>query len=98
MASPAPADRFNDVAGSIDISKRDNSTLDGDWIDSTATYPSGDGAAGSDFAFRFNVVPGDVNRDGVTNSADLLIIRDNKVAEWRVYEDTLANRHLLSLE
>jgi len=25
-------------------------------------------------------------------------LKDEKVAEWRVYEDTLANRHLLSLE
>ena len=38
--------------------------LDGEWIDTVSTYPSGDDVAGSDFAFRFNVLPADFDGDG----------------------------------
>jgi YVTN family beta-propeller protein len=48
--------------------------LDGDWINPTwnppsapvggDTWPSGNGAAGGDFHFRFNVVPGDGDQNG----------------------------------
>jgi ELWxxDGT repeat protein len=44
--------------------------LDGEWIDQTSSFPSGNGAAGGDFVFHFNVVPGDVNRDGSVTAAD----------------------------
>ena len=46
--------------------------LDGEF---TSLLPSGDGAAGGDFAFRFNVLPGDVSRDGVVNASDLVLVR-----------------------
>ncbi len=46
------------VTGSLGAS------LDGDWTDGVSTYPSGDGAAGGDFKFTFNVLPGDANQDG----------------------------------
>ena len=41
-------------------------TLDGEWTTSVSTFAagSGDGAPGGDFVFRFNVLAGDVNRDG----------------------------------
>jgi ELWxxDGT repeat protein len=44
--------------------------LDGEWIDQTGLFPSGNGAAGGDFVFHFNVLPGDVNQDGSVNAAD----------------------------
>jgi ELWxxDGT repeat protein len=44
--------------------------LDGEWIDQTSPFPSGNGAAGGDFVFHFNVLPGDVNQDGSVNAAD----------------------------
>src|SRR5206468_2162311 len=49
--------------------------LDGEWADGADAYPSGDGTAGGDFAFRVNVLPGDVNRDGVVNAQDLGRVR-----------------------
>ena len=49
------SDSVTDVAGNM---------LDGEWANGTDTYNSGDGAAGGDFAFRLNILPGDVNQSG----------------------------------
>ena len=38
--------------------------LDGNWANGADAFPSGDGAAGGDFRFRFNMLPADVNRNG----------------------------------
>ena len=52
--------------------------LDGEWINpastgdsGTSAFPSGNGVAGGDFHFRFNVLPGDATQDGSVNAADL---------------------------
>ena len=49
--------------------------LDGDF---TNFLPSGDGSAGGDFAFRFNVLPGDVDRNGAVNIFDTLATRNRQ--------------------
>jgi len=49
--------------------------LDGEWSDGADTYGSGDGTAGGNFNFRFNVVPGDVTRDGRVNAIDIAHVR-----------------------
>jgi hypothetical protein len=51
--------------------------LDGDWTDSVSSFASGNGTAGGNFAFRFNVLPGDVNNDGAVNTTDGTLIRNN---------------------
>ncbi len=38
--------------------------LDGEWVNGVTPGDSGDGSAGGDFLFRFNVLPGDVDQDG----------------------------------
>ncbi len=44
-----------------------NDVLDGAWTDCQSTYNSGNGQGGTDFQFRFNVLPGDANAsNGVT--------------------------------
>ncbi|MAE66406.1 MAG: hypothetical protein CMJ18_19220, partial [Phycisphaeraceae bacterium] len=50
--------------------------LDGEWADETSSFPSGDGAAGGDFAFRFDVAPADVDRDGAATIFDIRPLRD----------------------
>ena len=35
------------------------------------SYPSGNGTAGGDFNFAFNVLPGDTNQDGIVNGLDI---------------------------
>ena len=49
------ADTVTDVAGNA---------LDGEWANNADTYNSGNGAAGGDFTFRLNVLPGDVSQNG----------------------------------
>ncbi|WP_158265400.1 lamin tail domain-containing protein [Blastopirellula marina] len=47
--------------------------LDGEWTDSVSTE-SGNGTAGGDFNFRFNVLPGDVNGNGIVLGDDVLAV------------------------
>src|SRR4029079_16143582 len=49
--------------------------LDGEWADGADNFPSGDGAAGGDFAFAFNVLPGDVNGDGSVLADDFSAVK-----------------------
>jgi hypothetical protein len=55
--------------------------LDGDWFNPTPDapegqpYPSGDGAAGGDFRFRVNVLPGDTTRDGGVLADDFSAVK-----------------------
>jgi hypothetical protein len=51
--------------------------LDGEWATGATTFSagSGDGAAGGVFNFRFNVLVGDVNADGVVNNGDINAMR-----------------------
>ncbi len=48
--------------------------LDGAWTDCQSTYPSGNGQGGTDFHFRFNVLPGDVNQSGGVGSLDTVLV------------------------
>jgi hypothetical protein len=78
--------------------------LDGEWTNPTSTgstgtsvYPSGNGVAGGNFCFRFNVLPGDVNQNGVVQSNDGLLVRaalgTSTVSGglYSVYKDVNAN-------
>jgi hypothetical protein len=67
LAQPIGADRVTmelrsgGAAGVKDLVGR---PLDGEWADGADNFPSGDGTAGGDFVFTFNVLPGDVNGSG----------------------------------
>lgn len=49
--------------------------LDGEWVDGESLI-SGDGEPGGDFVFSFNVLPGDVNQDGVVSIVDAIEVRN----------------------
>lgn len=50
--------------------------LDGEWTTGATTYAaSGNGQAGGDLNFRFNVLAGDANGDGATNVSDVIYLR-----------------------
>ena len=61
--------------------------LDGEWTNPTWSppaapvggdnWPSGNGVAGGDFQFRINVLPGNVNQDGMVNVQDLAVLAAN---------------------
>lgn len=46
--------------------------LDGEWIDSSAVMPSGNGVAGGDFSFRINTLPGDGTGDATVSITDVV--------------------------
>jgi hypothetical protein len=48
--------------------------LDGEWTNNSDTYASGNGTAGGDFEFTFNVLPADVNASGHNDYADYYYI------------------------
>ena len=56
------------------VTDANGDALDGEWTDGVSQYPSGDSIAGGDFAFRVNVLPGDVNHSGVVNGLDIPLI------------------------
>ena len=49
--------------------------LDGEWTDNAGAYPSGNGTAGGDFRFRFNVLPGDTSRNGAVLADDFSSVK-----------------------
>ncbi len=74
LANPIGADRLNIVVhatGAGAVTDTSGDALDGEWTNGVSTYPSGDGTAGGDFNFAFNVLPGDANQDGIVNSQDI---------------------------
>ena len=76
LASPLGADRIKvDLAatGLNAVTDLAGNVLDGDWNSGASSYPSGDGSEGGDFVFAFNVLPADVNGDGIVNSQDIAL-------------------------
>lgn len=59
------------------VTDRSAVPLDGEWVNGSSLFPSGNGAAGGDFQFRFNVLPGDANGDGVVNGLDISAVASN---------------------
>jgi uncharacterized protein (DUF2249 family) len=45
--------------------------LDGEWTNGASAFPSGNAVPGGDFAYRFNILPGDVTQDGLVISNDV---------------------------
>ena len=65
LAAPVAKDKLMldlDANGMVPVkSLATGEVLDGTWTDCQSTFPSGTGSGGTDFEFRFNVLPGDVN-------------------------------------
>jgi hypothetical protein len=57
-------------------------SLDGDWTNGASGFPSGNGTAGGDFAFRFNILPGDVDQSGAVTG------QDGNAVRARLLQDT----------
>jgi hypothetical protein len=70
LASPIGADKLLLEIDNGAIADLPGLSLDGEWTDSVSTF-SGDGLAGGQLQFRFNVLPGDVDGSGQVSSADL---------------------------
>ena len=76
-------DPVTDLTGNI---------LDGEWTDNVSSGNSGDAAAGGDFEFSFNVLPGDTDQMGLVNIFDyvytrILTGRDTADPHYEIYHD-----------
>jgi len=58
------------------IADLEGNLLDGDWLNSSDAFPSGDDAAGHDFKFQVNIVRGDVNRSNTVLGDDVILVRN----------------------
>jgi hypothetical protein len=66
-------DRFRldlDGNGVDPVVDLENVILDGEWTNNASTYASGNGTAGGDFEFTFNVLPGDIDNTGIVTYYD----------------------------
>ena len=70
LAGPLANDRYEVriLSGPAGVRDLADQQLDGEW---TTDLPSGNGLAGGDLVFRFDVLPGDGNGDGVVDGVDL---------------------------
>ena len=76
LSSPLEVDRLMldlDADGVDPITDLDGNLLDGEWVNSSSTT-SGNGTAGGDFEFLFNVLPGDTLDIDLLNFNNLLTI------------------------
>ena len=74
LAAPIRADKITldlQSTGPNAVTDAYGDSLDGEWTNGTSNYPSGDGQEGGDFNFAFNVLPADMNQDGIVNGLDI---------------------------
>ena len=76
LAAPVEADKLL-IQLSDTVVDSDGNMLDGEWLDESDVYASGDGVAGGDFLFRSNVLAGDANGDAIVGSDDYTAWADN---------------------
>jgi RTX calcium-binding nonapeptide repeat (4 copies)/Dockerin type I domain len=57
------------------VSTPSGQPLDGEFANNSTTLPSGNGTLGGDFAFDFNVLIGDIDRNGLVNANDNAAVR-----------------------
>ena len=78
LAQALTADRLVlelDSGGAAGVRSALGLALDGEWNAVSDNYPSGNGTQGGDFRFHFNVLPGDVNRNGSVSPTDIGQVR-----------------------
>jgi hypothetical protein len=75
-------------SGSAGVTDPAGKPLDGEWTNGASSFPSGDGAAGGDFNFAFNVLPGDTNQDGIVNGLDIAQISSHWLQVGGILGDT----------
>jgi hypothetical protein len=77
LAAPLGKDRLRldlDAGGAEPVRDLEGNVLDGEWTNNVSTV-SGNGSAGGDFQFNFNVLPTDVNNTAVITGYDAIYIQ-----------------------
>jgi len=70
LQSPVGADRVVLDLGNGEVRDAAGTELDGEWVNGSDDWPSGDGTPGGNFRMQLNVLPGDVNRSGTVLADD----------------------------
>ncbi|MGO9115920.1 MAG: dockerin type I domain-containing protein [Thermoguttaceae bacterium] len=90
LSGPLSSNKYYLVLAAAGITDAAGAALDGEWTTGVSTFAagSGDGAPGGNLNFRFNVLAGDVNRDGEVSAADAAAIRNQPLStdnatNWR---------------
>ena len=84
LAAPFATDKLLldlDGDGIDPVADSSENILDGEWTTESSTYESGDGTAGGDFEFRFNVLPGDASQDNSINYTDSYLVLTSRGKE-----------------
>jgi methionine-rich copper-binding protein CopC len=87
FAAPLTADKYLLDIRSAAVANTLGTPLDGEWTTGTSSFPSGDGTSGGDFNFRFNLLPGDADQNGVITGMDgngvrLRLLQDTTAANY----------------
>src|SRR5262249_728955 len=82
FAAPLADDKYLFNIPAAAVTNAAGAPLDGEWATGPSGVPSGDGTAGGDFGFRFNLLAGDVDRNGMVTGIDGNAVR------IRMLEDT----------
>ena len=88
---------------SADVTDSLGSTLDGEWPSSSSTYPSGNGFAGGNFNFLFNVLQGDANQDGAVTGTDgngvrPLLLQNTTNSSYSPYYDLVGSGTITGID
>jgi hypothetical protein len=63
-----------DANGLDPVKDLDGNALDGEWTNNSSTFSSGNGTAGGDFEFTFNVLPADIDNTGLVTYYDYFYV------------------------
>ncbi|HEX3996961.1 MAG TPA: pre-peptidase C-terminal domain-containing protein [Pirellulales bacterium] len=96
FASPLATDKYLLSIPSADVTDSLGSTLDGEWTNGSSAYPSGNGVAGGIFNFQFNILQGNVTRDGgVTgldgNTVRLALLQNTTTSGYSPFDDLIGS-------
>ena len=79
VTTSSPANERFQITLDDAVTDTQGTPLDGEWVDEVTDFAdgSGDGVAGGDFVFKFNVLVADASGDGIVDAADLNIVALN---------------------
>jgi Dockerin type I domain/Bacterial Ig-like domain len=106
--SPLPGNKYLLSIPAAAVTDALGSQLDGEWTNPSGSsagsqFPSGNGTAGGDFNFRFNVLPGDVDQDGAVTGSDGNALRnhlleDTSSSSYSAFSDLNADGAVTGLD
>ncbi|MCA9149588.1 MAG: hypothetical protein KDA92_09830, partial [Planctomycetales bacterium] len=76
LANPLAADKYLLAVDDVNVTDNAGNKLDGEWTNYSSVI-SGNGTAGGQLLYRFNVLPGDANQSATVSISDLAAVAAN---------------------